>query len=75
MLTIFLRTVAIYLILTVTMRLTANATRRDVAPLAMLFTRSQRSSGMNSRAISGMIVMHDVQSTIRISVSSEPDSK
>ena len=55
--------------------LTARATRRDVAPLAMVLTRERRSSGMNSNAISGMMVIHVVQSTIRIKVSSDPDSK
>jgi len=55
-------------------RLTASAMRREVAPLAMVLTRQRCSRGMNSNAISGIMVMYEVQSTMRISVSSDPDS-
>ena len=41
----------------------------------MVFSRSRRSAGIYSTAISGMMVRHDVQSTMRMSVSSDPDSK
>ena len=53
----------------------AIAMRREVADLASVLICCLRDEGMYSSAISGMIVILDVQSTIRISVSSEPDSK
>ena len=53
----------------------AMAIRREVAPFAKVLICDLRSAGMYSKAISGMIVIHEVQFTIRISVSSEPDSK
>lgn len=51
------------------------AIRRDVAPFAKLLIWRLRLMGTYSKAISGMMVMQAVQSTIRIKVSSEPDSK
>ena len=56
-------------------RRTAIAILRDVAPLAKVLICDLRSEGMYSKAISGIMVIHDVQFTMRISVSSEPDSK
>ena len=53
----------------------AMAIRLEVADLASVLICRLRDAGIYSRAISGMMVMHEVQSTIRISVSSEPDSK
>ena len=56
-------------------RRTAMAMRRDVAPFASVLICLRRLSGMYSSAISGTTVRHEVQSTMRMSVSSDPDSK
>ena len=56
-------------------RRTAMAIRRDVALFARVLIWRLRLTGTYSKAISGMMVIQAVQSTIRISVSSEPDSK
>ena len=56
-------------------RRVTRAILRDEAPLKSVLTCRFRSSGTKSRAIFGMMVMSEVLSTIRISVSSEPDSK
>ena len=53
----------------------AMAIRRDVALLANVLTWFLRLAGIYSSAISGMMVIQAVQFTMRISVSSEPDSK
>ena len=53
----------------------AMAIRREVALFAKVLIWRLRDAGTYSKAISGMMVIHEVQSTIRIRVSSEPDSK